>query len=671
MKESESLYQPVGTIFGNWLEKAIFGFFGLVVVLLLSPLTLRSIIVDVVVLLVSIWLSTKLIKAKRSRSIALRFWAVIVVMFLFAAICPFIVAPKPVYIAVLASNNPLKSKIRFLESGGKTIGSIILVLDKDLIRQSITPILRKIFPDSFRVLEKTEHGKDSFYSLPVFKGFIFNLGEPGEFPPKKNVYFPSVFVGQGIELDMVKPEKLNLEINKTLNNFKFYFFWGTQPLIDFAYIQYPDTIPWDAVQVQNGQDISILIYAALLDRTLEFFAAGKTEEALNGLDSATIVVPAQNLEGARLAVLKYFVTELSLIGNVGELQSLPLLHNAYDLFLQSQNDPRFSAKDPLVNWLRGMLLGGYENWSWSTMFFDRVSTLNSIPHIEDEQAKQNLYTDALKKSLKEKSYDELLKSLQSTNYSTAELHFIKYLVHEKFIKQGIYNIRANNSEPIIVLANIGEEAKKAIPLIQFIDSSLARKHELQSDPYSVRMLDFIDFLQKEVPTLSTNTSDTDVEKHLLSKAKRYPVLRDYVNLMVMFGDKTNSTNIILKGTHSPWWKTESLIWFTDWSLNAVFEIDKHDHPWIGSNAHPIKGYNVRGDILKHGTDYFTRDMGGNGRTFLPSLFFLTWYAQTFNLDASQELKQQFEAEAKIPFDMYLSKLFPPGNSYENVPLPVN
>jgi hypothetical protein len=56
---------------------------------------------------------------------------------------------------------------------------------------------------------------------------------------------------------------------------------------------------------------------------------------------------------------------------------------------------------------------------------------------------------------------------------------------------------------------------------------------------------------------------------------------------------------------------------------------------------------------------------------LPGLFFLAWYAQTFDLDNSQDLKNQFEAEAKIPFDTFLSKLYPPENSYENVPWPIN
>ena len=38
-------------------------------------------------------------------------------MSLFAAVCPFIVIPKPVYIAKLSSNNPFDSKASSLKSG--------------------------------------------------------------------------------------------------------------------------------------------------------------------------------------------------------------------------------------------------------------------------------------------------------------------------------------------------------------------------------------------------------------------------------------------------------------------------------------------------------------------------------------------------------------------------
>ena len=50
------------------------------------------------------------------------------------------------------------------------------------------------------------------------------------------------------------------------------------------------------------------------------------------------------------ASLQFLVVEASTYGNVAELQSLPALHKAFELFIQSKGDARFSAQDPLTKW---------------------------------------------------------------------------------------------------------------------------------------------------------------------------------------------------------------------------------------------------------------------------------------------------------------------------------
>lgn len=533
----------------------------------------------------------------------------------------------------------------------------MLISDLDFVRREISSVLNNHWPASFPILEKTDFQNGSYYSLPVFKGFVFNLGEPGEIPRRKNVYFPTVFFETGINFNLAKPELLASKIEPDGKYFNYTFGFGYGPLINFAYIQYPGTIPWEAVQVSNGQDTSTLIYTALLDRTLEFFASGKTDEAINGLDSAIAVVPKQNLEGARLAALKYLSIRLSFWQNVGELQSLPPLHNAYELFLQSKNDPRFSEKDPLTNWLRDILESGYENWDWTTMFFDRTSILKAIPHIEDDVAGQNRYTDVLERDFRGKSYEEMLKMLQMINYSTAELHFIKYIIIGKFIQQTIGGIIANNTNSNFTLSKSAEEVKRVIPLLQFINSALLKKHELRSDSFSVNALDFFEYLGKEIPKMPNIASDDETLKFIYSRAKDNLIMGNIANFFkVVISENKSLTNGSLNDIKFQWWEKEYLVWFLDWSVNAVRDINTHDYPW--ANFEPPH-FSVRELISKYGNDRFTKDMDGRGRTFLPGLFFLAWYEQTFDIDGADELKKQFEAETKMPFDLYRSKLFPP------------
>jgi hypothetical protein len=654
--ESEWFQQPVKSSVTRIIEIFAFGIVCLAAAFIAFPFTLRSIIAESLVFIVAICLSLKLIKKTTLNGSTWRFWAVLGCLFICASLCPYSVAPKPVYMPALASYNPSKSQFRVLESGGKTIGSVLLVSDGDFIRPNIFSLLRTLSPDKFRVLEKTDHGNYSYYSLPNLTGFLFPLGKPGDIPPQNNVYFPSAFLSRGIGVNIDKPELLTSTTNEAPIHLQFQLGFLVGPLIDFAYTRYPDTIPWDAVQVGNGQDIPIAVYSAVLDRTLEFFASGATEQAINGLDSAFLIVPANNLEGARLGALKYAAAQLSLTGNVGELQSLPFLHNAYKIFLHSQKDPRFSDEDPVMNWVRGVLLDGYNRWGWSTKFFDRVSALNRVPHIPNDEATQKLYTEALEKTLKGKTYGELLTFLRSTNHSAAELHFIKYLILAKLVKEEVGRIGAEPSDA--ALSNVVRDVKNVTPLMRTIDASLMRQHELQSDPFSGRMSEALDVMQDVFAKAPTNAPDSEVARLALRRLTRYPVLAEFARL-VAANDRTAWASAAQKAASFPWWKTEYLMWFVSWSAKVVQQIEQHDYPWAENSPPLFGGSDVRKESLKHGTDYFTKDLGGNGEAFLPGVFFLTWYAQTFHLDCYQELRQQFEEQAGMPFDTYRSKLFSP------------
>ena len=100
LKESDWLQKPAKKSTSSVLELFCRGLISVIVTLLLFPFTWASLVLDIVVLLLAIGLALKFIKSKGAKAFALRWWVVAVTMFLFAAVCPFIVAPKPVYIAV-------------------------------------------------------------------------------------------------------------------------------------------------------------------------------------------------------------------------------------------------------------------------------------------------------------------------------------------------------------------------------------------------------------------------------------------------------------------------------------------------------------------------------------------------------------------------------------------
>jgi hypothetical protein len=655
LKESRLLQQPAKKIVSHYFEQFVFGAINIITALLLCPFSWRSIILEAIVLVFAILLSVKFIKAKKSRTLSLRLWTVAITMFLLAAVCPFIIFSKPVYVAVTESNNPFASKVRRLESGGRTVGSIILVSEMDFVRKGITSALNSVFPASFRVLQRTDYGNSSYYRLPIFKGFIIDSKEPSQITWKRSVYFPCDPFMREIIIKLVEPHLLAEQLVGKSNHIELHIETTPMALVNFEYTQYPDTIPWDCVRVQSGQEISILAYAALLDRALECFATGKTPEAIKGLEAASSAIPTSNLEATRVAVLQYVAVNIYLGGNIGEMQSLPYLHRAYDLFLNSQVDPRFSERDPLTNWLRQVLLDRYGDWDWSLCFFDRTSKLKAIPHTEDEQFN---HVDDIRRNFEGMSYDELLKSVQSTNYSPVDLFLIRNSVYGRFLNRVLASmtLMMTNNSNIKLDENIAVDAKKAIPIIKQVDLQLKKQYGLKMEPLFIQ---FIDFLVYEWPRIENTDSESETRKQIEVLAKTNPIVKAMFAPALMLTDTNTSIQLVQSGRKEEWWDMEYLIWFDSWGVNAIAEAYHHKYPYVEQEPLPFVGPGTRELLSHNGLDCFIKDTDGKGRTFLPGVFCMAWYAQEFGLSDYESLTNQFETETLIPFETYLSSLYQP------------
>lgn len=652
LKKSELVQQPATTIFIRYFEQFVFWAINLITVLLLCPFSWRSVILEGFVLLFALLLSRKWITPKRLGVLSLRWWAVTSIMFLFAAVCPFIIAAKPAYFAATESNNPFLSEVCPLESGGKSIGSVMVVSDVDLIRKKIASVLNKAFPANFRILERTDYESGSYYRLPIFKGFTTDPTEPSQRAWKKCVYFPWNQLRHTMHVSLVHPHPLSTGSEDEQNNIGFGFDVTTFGLVDFTYTQYPDTIPWDCVRMQKGQETAILSYAATLDRVLEHFAAGNGAEAVLGLESAAPKLPKSNLEGARLAVLHYGAMRFYLGGNIGELQSLPYLHRAYEVLLRSQADPRFSERDPLVNWLRAVLLAGYDKLAWSTCFFDRTSKLKEVPHLEEEQIG---HTEELQSGFKRMSYDELLKSVQSNDRSAVELHIVRSLVFERFTHKWpiALNRMAAHGFNIEIAGDCAVEAKRAIPIVEQVDSMLAQRYGLKMDK---SLINFLEFVAYDLPKMASAQNEKNADGQIEGLLKSNPLLSDWQILFSMSDNKT-SIQMLQKGKEKEWWTMEYLNWFYGWGGNAISEAYSQKYPFHEHDPSPFGGPDTSELISKNGLDCFIRDMDGKGRTFLPGVFCMAWYAQEFNLPEAESLKAQFEQQTLIPFETYLSSLY--------------
>jgi hypothetical protein len=653
LKESGLLQQPAKKIVSHFFEQFVFWAINIITALLLCPFSWRSIILEAIVLVFAILLSVKFIKVKKSRTLSLRLWTVAIIMFLLAAVCPFIIVSKPVYVAVTESNNPFASKVRWLKSGGRTVGSIILVSDMDFVRKGITSALNSVFPASFRVLERTDYGNRSYYKLPVFKGFIIDSKELGQITWRRSVYFPCDPFMRDINVKLVEPHLLAAKPVDEMNSIKIGGEITSMGLVNFEYTQYPDTIPWDCVLVQRGQEISILTYSALLDRALECFAIGNTPEAIKGLEAASSVIPPFNLEATRLAALQYVAANIYLGGSIGEMQSLPYLHRAYVLFLNSQEDTRFSERDPLTNWLRQVLLDNYNSWNWSLCFFDRISKLKAIPHSEDEQFN---HVDDMRNNFEVMSYDELLKSVQSTNFSAVDLFFIRNSVNKRFLKRAMASmtLMMTKNSNIKLDEGIAVDAKKVIPIFKQIDLQLAKQYGLKMKPLFIQ---FVNFLAYEWPKIENTGSESETRKQIAVLAKTNSLINDLFMSVTMLADTNISIQIVQSGRKEEWWDIEYLIWFDSWGVNAIAEAYHHKYPYVKQEPLPIVGPGTCELLSQNGVAYFIKDTDGKGRTFLPGVFCMAWYAQEFGLSDYESLTNQFETETLIPFQTYLSSLY--------------
>ena len=202
------LGHPVKTLFLHFLNKVLLWLFTVATVLLIFPLKLGSIIVELVVLLIAFVVARRLMGYRGNYWRSVQFWFVVVTMFASAVFCPFVTCPKPLYVA--STDAMWHSEVKVLKAGKKQIGSIMLLSKADAFRRTLVPVLQREFPNDIRTLDKTECQFGSYYSLPVFRGFIFSMSDTNSMPSKKNVYFPAVFIEKLVQITLTKQRMLEL-----------------------------------------------------------------------------------------------------------------------------------------------------------------------------------------------------------------------------------------------------------------------------------------------------------------------------------------------------------------------------------------------------------------------------------------------------------------------------
>lgn len=659
LHKSDLLHHPVSTTIAHYVENALSCIISLAAVLLIFPFSGQSILLEVCILLLAVWLSSMIVKSQRGATSS-RFWIIVSVMLAVSTVCPFIVAPKPLYIAILDSANPFKSKIKQLESGGKVIGSVMLLSDSDFVRKSIIPIVQRLYHSRLRVLEKSHIDNNAYLSLPTLQQFTVGVQRPDEIIWNKSVFFPLSVPRHGVNMHLSHSNSPPRMSRSDTNELSFDVI-GLKGccLLNFAYTQFRDTVPWNTVRIADGDEEGIASYAALLDQAFGCFAAGNTEEALSILEGAITVGPNSNLEAARLATLQYLVTQMFFAGDVGSLQSLPLLHRAEKLFVQAKSDPHFSERDPLSVWLRKTLLGGYECWAWSGAFSNQVSELKSEVRA-DEDIKS--YFDTFGDDLDRVSFADLRQGLETNRYSTADLHYIRYKAMIKYMTGWLrqFSVAMTNGPVLWIGDNdpnsakfgsiLSAQAKDVIPVIQKIDALLSQNGELAPDPHELQNLEFV---RDNLPELF-GTKGSEVMRLLELRSKESPDAMLYYSWVLVMENHVPDS-LLIKGKDCEWWKTEYAIWFAHLCLDAIAGIHKHQHPEDTENL-PGKD-DVPELIQRYGIDSFTRDMGGKGRSFIPGIFCLAWYSQELGLPDREKLRMQFEKETLLPFDTYLSSLY--------------
>ncbi len=652
--ESSSSESLPHKILKHYLDYCILGAIELSAVVLLFPLTWRSTGPDLLVFSFALCLYLRFGRSDRASSCSVRrrLWAggAALVVFGFALTWPFLVFPKPLYISSLDSANPFRTKATFLQTGDRTIGSVLLVTDP--IRKAMTHLLKLMPRAGFRFLERTDASGLNYCVLPVLNNFILDSKSVGDITWKRNLYFPLNVLSRSVSFQLRDPSMLLLKQTSLLtpplpSRMEFGVSGSVETsLINFAYTQYPDTIPWNAVQVALNNDVSSLNYIAYLDLALENLAVGKTQQSIEASEGAVAIIPPSNLEAARLATMQYVLALRSLTGNVGLLQSLPLLHRAFDLFLIASKEPRFSERDPLTQWLHETILHGYEDWF--PHFIDRICKLRALQTVGGETKSDILM---LGERLNSKSYAEVLQFLKSGNCSRAEVFYIKAYLVERAISEMIgsdWGTVTEKSEVRQFATLWASVSERALPVMKYIDSRLAETTELKVDPTMIRLLSFC---KNDLPKIAERWDEPGETPEAF--AEGFAAAKELRVLASIMESKTQMETIS-KGRACDWWNLKYFLWFAWWSQDAVVEIAQLKNPW--KTDYPPRHVDVRNLISTIGPDTLMKDQGGKGRTFLPGLFCLLWYSETLGIEGNESFKREFESKTLISYEQYLSSL---------------
>jgi hypothetical protein len=616
---------------------------------------------DLVALAIAALCLWKFVNPKKHAT-TLRFILLVFSMSVVFALCPFLTLPKPIYVGF--SENLISSgeSAMVLKDGNQAFGSAFLLAQLDLPRRVISESLAAMFHDSFRIVTDHQQNDAQYMMLPIFDQFVIQSPPASDVPFTKSIFLPVDSLAFSMQLDLRNEpaddlfRTNHLEIGTDLSSF---------PFIDFAYDQFPETIPWEAVLVQKGQEKSTLHYVSLLDRSLELLVVGKITDGLSLLDSAARLLPSQNIEGARLATLKLAFVELCLSGNIASLQSIPYLHKAYASAIESQHDVRFSATDPLANWVRTKLLDSYRDFDWTGQFFDRIEVLEQMPHIEEKKP----FTRNLENFIFAKSFDELMDDFNTNKYTTAELYAMRWLCLEKFCGWMLYqgSMANTNVSEEHRLDAVSSAARPAAVIIQRLDTLINNQHNsLKASP---QLGQFLKFFTNDFARFGEETNPAIYTQEFLQFMSLSHFATAITNTMAAW----SMANRIPpeKPAFSEWWTTGYLSWFSFWCSDATIEISNANHPDKLLDEPELRILNSR--YVKHvlerfGPDVFSKDRGGSGVAFMPGLFILTWYADTLHLDSAPGLKAAFQKESLITFDTFLARLRPVEQSSYEIPV---
>jgi hypothetical protein len=106
-----------------------------------------------------------------------------------------------------------------------------------------------------------------------------------------------------------------------------------------------------------------------------------------------------------------------------------------------------------------------------------------------------------------------------------------------------------------------------------------------------------------------------------------------------------------------------LQWFFLWGSKAIRDATTIDKGQAARTSDPFWDYDLQEVISSNGLNCFTRDLDGNGCTFIPGVFCLALYEQSMGRkEEADELKSEFEEQALLPFDVYVSLLTQPLSS---------